>query len=313
VEYQEVDRKYNKIKYFPEVIIRHDHPNYTHAGYDKFYQLNNVNEKHDQDAYNRRRALGFPVGIPKIAHFIWSEGTPLTYLRFLTYNTFKDNHPDWKVMFHLVSGCATQKTWKGTETLEFISGKKPKDYIGYVTKSDIVHNKVDGIIPNYASDLIRFESLYRYGGYYFDLDQLFCKSFNDLLDYDVVWGGKTINYSGVLGMFKGCPVAKAMYDNVKSKIANAKEYCEVGNWLWSSFVTSKEGLSLLSYYKAYITPMHFFYPVERSEYMIDYYKGKKPNLDGSYAIHWFGGHPDSQAFNSRSEAEINEILYKWQS
>lgn len=312
LEYQEVAKSKNKIVYINNIIIKHEHPNYGYGLYDMQYLKNNVDEKHDESVYNSRKALGFPVGIPKIAHFVWSEGTPLNYMRYLTYRSFKYLNPDWKIMFHLVKGCENNFKFADGEKLEFQTKDNLRDYLANV--GEFTYHEVDGIAPNYASDLIRWKVLYEHGGYYFDLDQLFCKSFNDLLNYDIVWGGDKINYSGVLGMFTHCPIAKLMHESVKNVLeGGAERYCEAGNWLWSSFISSKQGKTLLSHYKPYQTPMAYFYPVERSEHMKEYYNGRKPDLRNAYALHWFGGHPDSQEFISKSESEINKILMIWQS
>lgn len=304
VEYQIIAKKLNRITYFPEIIIRHEHADFGIVPYDKLYRHNNSIGLSDNKVFDDRERLGFPVGIPKIAHFIWSEGTSLSYLRWLSYDTFRKLHPDWQIMFHLVRGCSTKKTWTGTEELEFMT-HKGEDYTSLIP--DPIIETVDGILPNYASDLIRWESLYKHGGYYFDMDQLFIKSFNPLLDYDIVWGGTKINYSGVVGMFKRCPVAKEMADMVRERIGSATRYCEVGNWLWSDRISKGTD------YKEFKTPMNYFYPIETSDQMKRYYKGSKPDLSESYALHWFGGHPDSQAFNRKPVEEINKILKIWSS
>jgi hypothetical protein len=228
----------------------------------------------------------------------------------MTYVTFKEHHPNWKVMFHHVRGCGNKQTWVGKEKLEF--DRTGIEYLPDITPQELVNEFVDGILPNYASDLIRWKALYEYGGFYFDLDQLFLKPFDELTDYDIVWGGERINYSGVVGMFKRCPLAKEMYERTKQKLSEGvTSYCEAGNWLWSSFVSSGEGLSLLKYYKTFKTPMRYFYPIEESYLMKDYYEGKQPPTADSFALHWFGGHPDSQAFNARPREEIDQILEQW--
>lgn len=308
VEYQNLAKRFNRICYFPETIIRHEHADFGIVPYDRLLLHNYTFIRRDDEKYQEREKLGFPVKIPKIAHFIWSKGVSLSYLRYLTYKTFKDLHPDWSVRFHLVTGCGMKKTWRGKEELEFIT-QKGKDYLLKISKSEIIIEKVDGILPNLASDLIRWQALYKAGGFYFDLDQIFLKSFNPLTDYDIVWGGTRINYSGVVGMFRRCPVAEEMYERTKAKIESGiKDYCEAGNWLWSDYV---DGENDLKYYKTLRTPMRFFYPVEESSEMKYYYDGGRPNMKDSYALHWFGGHPDSQEFNRLPENEIDKILKQW--
>jgi len=307
VEYQLVAKKFNRIRYFPDVLIRHEHADFGLVPYDKLLLHNYTFIRRDEEVFKAREKLGFPVKIPKITHFIWSKGVKLTYLRYLAYKTFKDLHPDWQIMFHLVEGCSNEKTWEGKEELEFMTNTGT-DYLKKVAKTDLIYDKVDRILPNYASDLLRWQSLYVFGGFYFDLDQIFVKSFNTLTDYDIVWGGDKINYSGVVGMFKRCPIALEMYNRVGEKLKEGpKSYCEAGNWLWDKYITANP----IQFYQAYRTPMRYFYPIEQSFMMQEYYLGKVLDLSDSYAVHWFGGHPDSQKFNRLPEFEIDKIISKW--
>jgi len=172
---------------------------------------------------------------------------------------------------------------------------------------------VANILPNYASDLLRWEVLYEYGGFYFDLDQIILKSFDDFENYDIVWGGNKIDYSGVVGMFKHCPIADIMNKKTNEAIKTAVNYCDAGNWLWSEFVNSPAGKEEMKYYQLYKTPQHFFYPIEQSFMMKDFYDCKKSEITDSairkaYALHWFGGHPDSQKFNQLTPSQILDIL-----
>ena len=312
VEYQKVAKRFDRIKYINNVIIRHEHADFGLAEYDKLLLHNYTFIRRDELMFYQRESIGFAVRIPKVAHFIWNEGTPLSYLRYLTIQTFRLHHPDWKVMFHLVSGCNQVKGWKGKESLEFIENKKVRDYIKELPPAEIVSHTVDNLLPNHASDLIRWEVLYQYGGFYFDLDQLILASFDPLTDYDIVYGGSRIVYSGVLGMFRRCPVALEMINRVKAKIkSGTTSYCEAGNWLWDHYLTTKESAETMRYYRWINTPQESFYPISESHMMKQYYDGGTPDLVGAYALHWFGGHPDSQVFNRLSNQQIDEILKRW--
>jgi hypothetical protein len=148
----------------------------------------------------------------------------------------------------------------------------------------------------------------RRNGFYFDLDQVILKSFDTFTDYDVVWGGDKINYSGVIGMFKRCPLAKEMHERTRAKIeAGTTAYCEAGNWLWDEYIKTAD----TRHYRTLQTPQHWFYPVEQSYMMKQYYDGARPDISDSYALHWFGGHPDSQAFNQQTNEQIDKTLSVW--
>jgi hypothetical protein len=87
--------------------------------------------KRDDLVYYEREKMGFPVKIPKIAHFIWSKGTNVSYFRYLTIKTFKDLHPEWKICLYLVTGTKNSKAWgeykRGTEDwMRLQEGKKTK-------------------------------------------------------------------------------------------------------------------------------------------------------------------------------------------
>lgn len=311
VEFQMVAKRLNKITYIDKVIIKHCHADFGLAEYDKLLLHNYTFIKRDELVFIEREKINFAVGIPKIAHFIWNEETPLSYLRFMTIETFKKHNPDWEVMFWLVSGCKLTKTWEGSEKLEFFDKKQQKNYLNELKTDEIYTKKVENIAPNYASDLIRWQVLYDFGGFYFDLDQIILNSFDELLTYDVVYGGQKIQYSGVVGMFKSCLAAKNMIERTKNAIKTAKNYCDAGNWLWLDYV-NKDGKQLLSEYQTFCTPQQYFYPIEQSFMMKEYYNGKKPDLKNAFAVHWFGGHPDSQEFNKKTESEINKVINKWE-
>lgn len=312
-EYQLLAKKWGRIKYFHEVLIRHEHADFGLPGthYDKLLLHNYTFIRRDEKKFHEREAKGFPVGIPRVVHFIWNEGTPLSYLRYQTYVTWKLHNPGWVVKFHLVKGCKTEKTWKGKEQLEF-TGSEVKDYLPGVDRAEIVPEYVDGILPNYASDLIRWKSLYEDGGFYLDLDQIIRGPFDYFVDHDIVWGGDRIHYSGVVGMFQRCPVADRMWKRTAFAIKTAKNYCDAGNWLWSAYVTSDEGREAMKYYKTLCTEQRVFYPVPESHLMKQYYKGKSLDAEGALSVHWFGGHPDSQEFNKKDETEIDKIIDQWQ-
>lgn len=60
-EFTDVAKKLNKIKYFPEIIIRHEHPDWGgKVPSDALYERNNKFWAADQRTYNVRKLKGFP-------------------------------------------------------------------------------------------------------------------------------------------------------------------------------------------------------------------------------------------------------------
>ncbi len=58
-EYTEVAQSLNKIYYFPEVIIKHEHPVWKGLPQDKLYKHNESFYREDEAVYKRRKALNF--------------------------------------------------------------------------------------------------------------------------------------------------------------------------------------------------------------------------------------------------------------
>ena len=60
VEFTQVSRKLRKVKYSPDVIIRHEHPAFGYGKYDEQYKITESYYRVDRDTFERRKSLGFP-------------------------------------------------------------------------------------------------------------------------------------------------------------------------------------------------------------------------------------------------------------
>jgi FkbM family methyltransferase len=241
--------------------------------------------------------------IPKKAFFIWSKGTPLSYLRYLTLESFRKLHPDYKIYLYLSEGIKI-KNWNEVGNLkqEYYNKDKNtiKDYLPEVKKLGVEireYNKFKNLNPAHISDLFRWEVLYSEGGWYFDLDQLFLNRINnDLLNNDFVFGGKEITYVGVLGAKKNLEFVKYV-NNKQINIINSKieDYLTFSVPLFKECLESEEYKSVKN---AMQTENEVFYPVHWSK-IPDIYEGKIniSSFENTIALHWHGGHSASQEFN----------------
>ena len=250
--------------------------------------------------------------IPHVANFYWNLETPVNLLRFLTLKSFRHHNPDW-VMNLWVSKSNMSNLWNSKfETGDFLNKalNKHKNYMAAIPalgvnilqfKATIIEN----LAPNYVSDIARFKCI-ETGGWFFDMDQIFLRNFDDLCANDFVsgTGSDTVQYCGVLGTSPLSKVAGYMNRKQIAKlIGNQKltKYCEIGNsflhhlYLTAEFKKETEGE------KHFLTPHNYFYPVYPSSAVDVIFNGEieVPVAPENYALHWWGGHPKSQLFNGK--------------
>ena len=107
--------------------------------------------------------------IPKIIHYIWLGGKPLPKIAKKCIESWKKFCPDYEI-----------KRWDESNL----------DLNKYQFVKDAIENKKYA----FASDVLRTEILYTYGGIYFDIDVELLKPIDDILkDVDWVMGFETSN------------------------------------------------------------------------------------------------------------------------
>lgn len=244
--------------------------------------------------------------IPKRAFFIWGKGTPLSYLRFLTLKSFRDLHPDYEMILYLSCG-KQEKNWKDDLSQEFYNQDKKniKDYLYHVGTLNVEvreYNDFKNLNPAHISDLFRWKILYEQGGWYFDLDQIFLNRIEDIVDtsYSFIFGCKSIYFVGVLGAKKGLDFFKYVTKRQMMIIDNKKgsNYLMFSTILFSDCMKYAEFKKLNATGGVLNTENEVFYPIHCSNVKI-MYEGKADftKLKNTIAVHWHGGHNDSQAFN----------------
>jgi hypothetical protein len=58
-EFMEVGNFLKKQTYFPDVIIKHEHPDWGYGSNDIIHQINQLNAQHDSNLYNKRKLINF--------------------------------------------------------------------------------------------------------------------------------------------------------------------------------------------------------------------------------------------------------------
>ena len=112
--------------------------------------------------------------IPKIAHFYWGGG-PLSYLRFLSVESFKKQNPDWQVKVHVpVTNSQAPASWTNNIKQDF---RKHIDNLSVtIVKHDFdqygVNNQAHEV---HKSDFLRWRLLATEGGVWSDIDIFYVK------------------------------------------------------------------------------------------------------------------------------------------
>jgi len=238
----------------------------------------------------------------------WS-GSKLSYLRYLTFKTLRHFHPDAPIQLYVANECKKDGYKWQDEKQDFESELEGKDYLEDLEELnvEIIHtDKFNKYQPNYASDFFRWDYL-KEGkfGWYLDTDQIILKPFNTLnLDCDLIcsiYSAKSCGvYSpvGCIGASKGSEVVEWI-DKLLPQYLREDDYNSAGPWMFLSVIQMRKWKD-----RIVNVPSNIFYPIPESYLVPDIYDGSFNISDESYAIHWYGGHPESQKFNKKYTEEF---------
>jgi mannosyltransferase OCH1-like enzyme len=177
--------------------------------------------------------------IPRKIHYCWFGPKPLPAVVLKCLKTWKEHLPHYDLVLWNEKNSPMQVPY----VQEAYSAKK------YA----------------FVSDYVRFWALYNHGGFYLDTDMFVVKSFNELLNYEVVFGWETnqkINLScGVIGAvpkqsFIG--EIKDHYENLHFNLSNIPDLVVPGivSHCYRKY-SSKEYITIL--------PYDYFYPFPYEE------------------------------------------------
>lgn len=265
--------------------------------------------------------------IPKIAHFYWG-GEKLSYLRFLSVQSFRQLNSDWTVRVHMPSELSRAKpAWDSFQQKDI---NLSSDYTAQLKALDvdIVYHDFDSYsFSNQAhevhkSDFLRWRLLGQSGGLWTDIDILYTKPMDQLVEnlpkndnIDSVLcplnppdkhtvgfllssaNNKFFNYMADLAMQEYNP---NVYQCMGSDLINQrfKTFESFGE----QFPTNKFlFLNRNCVYSVTSKTIELFYQA------VDANISKKINSKSVLGFHWFAGHPQSQLFeNALTASNVNE-------
>jgi hypothetical protein len=124
------------------------------------------------------------MNIPKRISFFWSGGA-LSWMRYMTFWSFRLQNPDWEIHLYLATECQHKKTWTTGEVQDFDADGQPyagQNYLPELTKLGV---KVSPWIPPadcksmspvHLADVCRWGVLSKFGGWFADTDILWVDS-----------------------------------------------------------------------------------------------------------------------------------------
>jgi hypothetical protein len=250
--------------------------------------------------------------IPRVAHFYWGGG-PLSYLRFLSVQSFKKQNPDWQVKVHQpVINSQAPSTWVNNikqdfrnqiSTLDVVVVKHDFDSYGFDNQAHEVHK----------SDFLRWRLLATDGGVWSDIDIFYTKPMKCLEE-------NTLQHANIDVAL--CPLKPPRKHTVGFMLASQdnafyKYISEMALANYNPGVYQCMGSGLINghfeefeSFRKQFPNNQFVFLNKKSVYVItsktidQFYQpvnqdsNKKFNNSQVIGYHWFGGHPQSQEFEN---------------
>ncbi len=268
--------------------------------------------------------------IPLKFALFWA-GNKISLLRYTTFVSLRHFHPESEISLYTTSKWANVE-WNN-EKQDFNSTIQNQVDISKVNELGIEIKKFDAVsdignyAPNYQSDLFRWWWLSNNDGFYLDTDQIILKSFESLdrncdFIYSAYESPTRSLYCpvGVIGSNKNSKISNYINDYI-SVFYKESDYNSIGPYMLEKVLkcnTFKDTKRNLEFY--YFYPVFDSCLVGEALYMSENGRCNAESLikalNQSYALHWFGGHPLSQDYNSRFPIEtggtiLHELIKKY--
>jgi hypothetical protein len=250
--------------------------------------------------------------IPKVAHFYWGGG-PLSYLRFLSVQSFKKQNPEWQVKVHQpVINSWAPGTWVNNVKQDF------RSQLGLLDITIVSHDFDSYGFSNQAhevhkSDFLRWRLLAEEGGLWSDIDIFYTKPMSCLEEntpqhskIDVALCPLKPPHKHTVG-FMLASKDNAFYNYI-SELSQQHYNKEVYQCMGSDLINSR--FESFESFGQQFPGNQFIFLNKKSVYAItsktieSFYQPvdsalkKKFNSPQMIGYHWFGGHPRSQDFEN---------------
>lgn len=194
--------------------------------------------------------------IPKVINYVWLGGKPLSNFANVCVLSWKEKLPGFEI-----------KQWN-EKNLDLDKLCQENKYFAELRKRKLYA---------YMSDYLRLYIIYHYGGIYMDTDVEVIRSFEDLLDRDILMGHASYGVinSGFIAAEPGHPFIKKCLEFYENEIWNSDLYI-IPDILGYTYKTYGFDFPLCK--KEILSPRPWDQPFDES--ML---------TDETRTIHWYGG------------------------
>ncbi len=246
---------------------------------------------------------------------VYFGGHKLSYLRYLTIESFIKYNPSWEVEFYYPKYPTTEHSWVSFEQKYEV---KWDDYFDKIASLGVKMIKVDFEdwfdMPNkmsevHKSDLLRWYLLNQSGGWWADMDILFFAPMEDLLintqdneDVDTVVCVSRYGHSiGFLASAEGNPTFATMF-NQALKDYLPSQYQGIGSTLLNRVLPNIDDSNIAN------LGMDAVYHYDASNIAKIYSVNPSPqSVPGAVGCHWYAGHPLAGDFLSKTNGGKDKL------
>lgn len=250
----------------------------------------------------------WPRNIPKTLFLYW-DGSPMSYLTYLTVKSFRKYHPLWTIKLYMP---------KYRHIVHNPKKYNSKDYFNLIQEHNVQIIQFDfedigyrnDIGEIYKSDIIRYYLLYKYGGVWSDMDVLFIKPLESYPFHPNMHVGityfDTYYTIGFLMSSENNPFYKTLYKKAINK-NNLKYYQEIGTIMIKKLYSTPNDIRK-EFYNLNIDalPNKTYLPIKTNQLDL-LFNTNVPSMisDETFAIHWFNGSTIAKEFQKKdNEQEI---------
>jgi len=254
--------------------------------------------------------------IPKRIFFFWSNDK-MSWLRYMTLYSFRKYHPDWQVDLYVSPKSKSSKPWVDFNVQDFFTyqGADYKDAIKELNINIIPfklerpgHPEEDwaNLPANHESNFCRYLQLSQDGGVHADMDILFLKSLNPLLNElntaKINAAISHIKHYFSIGFLLSVPNSPFFRDVYLNAFETYQKHLYQGSGILTLHKKWKDWKVLVAAYpdlKFYNIPMNVMYALDSFE-VDKIFQQNCCNVvtENTYGIHWYAGHPIAQTFNN---------------